>query len=219
MVVFGQIGRGKSAFVKRWARLTGRSSCNSWLRRFLFRSAAASLGRFSVWPFPTLSDRLNWRGQHRGQQFGRGYAAEHLRCRGGSGRGANHQISGLCHIKTSFGQACDETNLPRIPGSPTTTENQRNVMNHLHTMSALGNLLPSNVVTDRSSPNSFSPRKRSGKAILRDPAVDGTTDGTTAVRSRTPEDPPSTAVALRTKLFDHGRLRTLPSQQSPTRVS
>ena len=94
-------------------------------------------------PFPVLSDRLNRRGQHRGQQFGRRYTAAHLRCRGGPGRGADHQIGGLCHIETSFGQACDDTDLPRISGSPTTTENQSNVVNHLHTVSARGNSCPS----------------------------------------------------------------------------
>src|SRR5580700_5875010 len=59
-----------------------------------------------------------------------------MRRRGCAGRGADHQISGLCHIDASFGQACDDTDLPRISGSPTTTENQSNVVNHLHTMSA-----------------------------------------------------------------------------------
>ncbi|SEB32564.1 hypothetical protein SAMN04490220_0005 [Rhodococcus jostii] len=70
-----------------------------------------------------------------GQQFGRRYTVEHLRCRGGHGRGADHQIGGLCHIETSFDQACDGTDLPRISGSPT-TENQSNVVNHLPTISA-----------------------------------------------------------------------------------
>ena len=79
-------------------------------------------------PPPVLSDRLNRRGQHRGQQFGRRYAAAHLRCRGGTGRGADHQIGGLCHIETRFGQAGDDPDLPRISGSPTTTENQSNVV-------------------------------------------------------------------------------------------
>jgi hypothetical protein len=48
-----------------------------------------------------------------------------------AGRGADHQIGGLSHIETSFGQACDDTDKPRISGSPTTTENQSNVVNHL----------------------------------------------------------------------------------------
>jgi hypothetical protein len=42
---------------------------------------------------------------------------------------ADYQIGGLCHIETSFGQACDDTDLPGISGSPTTTEDQRDVVN------------------------------------------------------------------------------------------
>ena len=71
------------------------------------------------------------------------YTAAHLRCRGGTGRGADHQIGGLCHIETSFGQACDDTDLPRISGSPTTTEDQSNVVDHLPTISARGHSCPS----------------------------------------------------------------------------
>jgi hypothetical protein len=102
----------------------------------------------TLWPsagtaaFPVLSDRSNRRGQHRGQQFARRYTAAHLRCRGGTGRGADHQIGGLCHIETSFGQACDDADLPRISGGPTTTKDQSNVVNHLHNMSARGNSCP-----------------------------------------------------------------------------
>jgi hypothetical protein len=48
-----------------------------------------------------------------------------------AGRGADHQIGGLCHIQTTFGQACDDTDKPRISGSPTTTENQSKAVKHL----------------------------------------------------------------------------------------
>jgi hypothetical protein len=74
---------------------------------------------------------LNRRGQHRSQQFGRRHTAAHLRCRGGTGRGADYQIGGLCHIETSFGQASDDADFPRISGSSTATENQSDVVNHL----------------------------------------------------------------------------------------
>src|SRR5260370_30725986 len=80
--------------------------------------------------FPALPDRLNRLGQHRSQQFGRWYTAAHPRCRGGTGRGADHQIGGLCQIETSLGQTCDDADLPRLSGSPTTTENQSNIVNH-----------------------------------------------------------------------------------------
>ena len=73
----------------------------------------------------------NGRGQHRGEQFGRRYAAAHLCCCGGTRRRADHQIGGLCHIETRFGQACDDPDLPGISGGPTTTENQSNVVSHL----------------------------------------------------------------------------------------
>jgi hypothetical protein len=83
-------------------------------------------------PFPVLPGRLSRRGQHRGQEFGRRHAAAHLRCRCGPGRGADHQIGGLCHIETSLREACDDTYLPRISGSPAaTTENQSNVASRL----------------------------------------------------------------------------------------
>jgi hypothetical protein len=56
---------------------------------------------------------------------------------------ADHQISGLCHIDTSFGQSCDDTDRPRMSGGPTTAENQSNVFNHLPTISARGQFCPS----------------------------------------------------------------------------
>ena len=78
-----------------------------------------------------LSDRLHRPRQHRGEHFGRWYAAAQLCCRGGTGRRADHHIGGLCHIETRFGEACDDADLPGISGSATTTENQSNVMSHL----------------------------------------------------------------------------------------
>src|ERR1700733_3938134 len=95
----------------------------------LIRSNTVAIGRGGG-PFPVLSDRLNRRGQHRGQQLGRRYTAAHLRCRGGPCGGADHQIGGLCQIETSLGQARDDTDPPRISGSPATTENQSNIVNH-----------------------------------------------------------------------------------------
>jgi hypothetical protein len=86
---------------------------------------------------------LERRGQYRGQQFGRRYTAAHLRRCRGPGRGADHQISGLCHIETGFGQASDDTDLPRISGSSATAENQSNIVNHLPTISARGHSCPS----------------------------------------------------------------------------
>jgi hypothetical protein len=70
------------------------------------------------------------------QQFGWRYAAAHLRCRGGPGRRANHQIGDLGHIDASFGQSCDDSDRPCMSGGPTTTENQSNVFNHLPTILA-----------------------------------------------------------------------------------
>jgi hypothetical protein len=61
-----------------------------------------------------------------------------MRCRGGPGRSSDHQIGGLSHIETSFGQTCDDTDHPRISGGPATTENQSNVVNHLPTILARG---------------------------------------------------------------------------------
>ena len=40
------------------------------------------------------------------------------------------------HIETSFGQACDDADLPRISSSATAAENQSKVVNHLPTISA-----------------------------------------------------------------------------------
>ena len=54
-----------------------------------------------------------------------------MRRRGCAGRGADHQIGGLCHIDASFGQACDDTNQPRISGSPTTRLRIEIVRQHL----------------------------------------------------------------------------------------
>ena len=63
--------------------------------------------------------------QHRGQQFRRWYTRcapalprwHRPRCR--------PPIGGPCHIETSFGQVCDDTDLSRIFGSPPPNENQR----------------------------------------------------------------------------------------------
>jgi len=63
--------------------------------------------------------------------------------RGCAGRGADHQISGLCHIDTGFGQSCDDTDRPGMSGGPAATENQSNVFNHLPTISARGQFCPS----------------------------------------------------------------------------
>ena len=79
-------------------------------------------------PFAVASARLNpWR-EHRGEQIGRRYAAAHLRCRDGTGRGADHHVGRLGHVKASFGQACDDTDRPRISGGATATENQSRVV-------------------------------------------------------------------------------------------
>jgi hypothetical protein len=71
---------------------------------------------------------LNPRREHRGDQIGRRYAAAHLRCRNGTGRGADHPVGRLGHVEASFGQACDDTDRPRISGGATATENQSNVV-------------------------------------------------------------------------------------------
>ncbi|WP_246672779.1 MULTISPECIES: hypothetical protein [unclassified Mesorhizobium] len=77
------------------------------------------------------SGRLNrQRGQHRGQQFARRYAAAHLHYRIGACRGSDHQIGGLRQIDTSFGEARDDADQPGISGGPATTENKSNVANH-----------------------------------------------------------------------------------------
>jgi hypothetical protein len=91
---------------------------------------------------PVLSDRWNRLRQNRSQQFGWRYAAAHLRCRGGPGRRADHQIGGLGHIDASFGQSCDDTDRPCMSGGPTTTENQSNVFSH-PTILARGHFCPS----------------------------------------------------------------------------
>jgi hypothetical protein len=105
-----------------------------WLLERLVPATADSLDEClgsGILPCLVLPGRLDRRGQHRGQQFGRRYTAANLRCRGGAGRGADDQIGGLCHIEISFGQACDDPELPRLAGSPATTENQSNVVNYL----------------------------------------------------------------------------------------
>ena len=80
--------------------------------------------------FAVPSARLNPRREHRGDQIGRRYAAAHLRCRNGTGRGADHHVGRLGHVEASFGQACDDTDRPRISGgaTATATENQSNVV-------------------------------------------------------------------------------------------
>ena len=107
----------------------------------LIRSKTAAIGGDGG--LPVLSDRLNRRRQNRSQQFDRRYAASHMRCRSCPGRGADHQIGGLCHIEASFGQSCDDTDKPRMSGGPTTTENQSNVVNHLPTILVRGHFCPS----------------------------------------------------------------------------
>ena len=78
--------------------------------------------------FAVPSARLNPRREHRGDQIGRRYAAANLRCRNGTGRGADHHVGRLGHVEASFGQACDDTDRPRISGGATATENQSNVV-------------------------------------------------------------------------------------------
>ena len=63
-------------------------------------------------------------------------AAAHLRCRGGPGRGADHQVRSVSQVETSLREAGDDTDLPRVSGSPSTTEDKSNVLSHRHTMSA-----------------------------------------------------------------------------------
>jgi len=58
-------------------------------------------------------------------------AETHLRCRDGTGRGADNEVGSFGHIEASFGQAGDDTDLPRISGSPTATEDQGNVVGDL----------------------------------------------------------------------------------------
>jgi hypothetical protein len=99
--------------------------------------------RRARWRRPVLSDRWNRLRQNRSQQIGWRYAAAHLRCRGGPGRRADHQIGGLGHIDASFGQSCDDTDRPCMSGGPTTTENQSNAVNHLPTIAAQGHSRPS----------------------------------------------------------------------------
>jgi hypothetical protein len=109
----------------------------------LIRSNTVDLG----WPGgvrPVRSDGWNRLRQNRGEQIGGRYAAAHLRCRGGAGRRADHQIGGLGHIDASFGQSGDDANRPCMSGGATTTENQCNVfMNHLPTIAAGGRCCPS----------------------------------------------------------------------------
>ena len=124
---------------------------------------------------------VDFRAMHRGQQFGWRYAASHLRCRGGPGRRADHQIGGLCHIDPSFGQSCDDTDRPCMSGGPTTTENQSNVVNHLPTIAARGHSCPSRYQDRASRPVSrlFTSRVqlRPEPAGLEDPAGEYGTTG------------------------------------------